>query len=286
MKIYNSNDGSTGKISTSKGNQIKMKVDNIWYKMDYLGYEGLAEYLSSNLLASTNIKDYVRYDMTEMVLNGKVYNGCKSEDFLKEDEEIVTADKLFKSFTGMSAAEFIRQEKSLTGQISSFVDKVEEITGIKGYGQELTRILEWDGFILNDDRHFNNIAFTYNSRTKKFAPCTLFDNGAAFLSDMRYDYPLEKNTYGLISSATSKPFSEDFDKQIEACEKLYGVQLKIDKNISLSPEVTENIKKHYGDRICDRVCDIFEQQKMLCDYLCMLPEKEEILQEIDIDMER
>lgn len=267
MKIYNNNDGSTGKISTSKGNQIKMKVDDIWYKMDYLGYEGLAEYLCSELLAFTNIKTYVKYEMTEMVLNGKSFNGCKSKDFLNEDEEIVTADKLFKVYTGLPAADFLKQKKDLSQQISLFVNEVERITGIQDYGKELTKILEWDSFILNDDRHFNNIAFIYNSRTKVFSPCVLFDNGAAFLSDIRYDYPLEKNTYGLISNVKSKPFSEDFDKQLNVCEKLYGVQLKIDENIQITQEVEQNIRTQYGDKIGDRVCDIFEQQKMLSDYL-------------------
>lgn len=274
MKIYNNNDGSTGRISTSKGNQVKMKIDGYWYKMDYLGYEGLAEYLASELLAYTNIQNYVKYEMTEMTLNEQPFNGCRSEDFLKADEEIITADKLFKVYVGMSVAEFLQPQKSLIERISSFVNKVQEITGIKNYGQELTKILEWDGFIFNDDRHFNNIAFVYNSKIKAFSLCPLFDNGAAFLSDMRCDYPLEKNVYGLISGVKAKPFSEDFDKQIKACEKLYGIQLKIDKNICISTEAAERIKGHYGDNIYSRVNDIFEHQKMLCDYLCELSERQ------------
>lgn len=268
MRMYDSNNENGGKISSSKGNQIKMIDDNSWYKIDYLGYEGFAEFLVSKLLAYTNITEYVKYDITKISLNDNIYTGCRSKNFLKEDEEIVTADRLFKSFEGMSAAEFIGQEKSMIEQISSFVNKVEEITGIENYGQKLTRILEWDGFVLNDDRHFNNIAFICNLKTRKIKACTLFDSGAAFLSDTRYDYPLNKNVYGLISSVKSKPFSEDFDKQIAACEELYGVQLRIDKNISIMPDVAEEIKKYYGNMICDRVCSIFEHQKMLCDYLC------------------
>lgn len=44
MRMYDSNNGNGGKISSSKGNQIKMIDDNSWYKIDYLGYEGLAEF--------------------------------------------------------------------------------------------------------------------------------------------------------------------------------------------------------------------------------------------------
>lgn len=274
MQVYNNHDGSTGKISTSKGNQIKMKVDGFWYKMDYLGYEGLAEYLSSELLAYTNIDSYVKYQMTEISLNGKVFNGCKSADFLNENEEIVTADKLFKLYAGGPVTDFLDPKKTLKERIAFFVEKVEQFTGIVDYGKELTKILEWDSFILNDDRHFNNIAFLYNSETEQFSPCVLFDNGAAFLSDTRYDYPLEKNAYGLMADVKSKPFSESFDKQVKACEELYGVQLKIDKDICISEDVMRNIENQYGEKIAKRISSIFEQQCYLSDYLCNLSMEE------------
>ena len=35
---------------SSKGNQLKWENNGIWYKADYTGYEGLAEYVISHLL--------------------------------------------------------------------------------------------------------------------------------------------------------------------------------------------------------------------------------------------
>ena len=35
---------------TSKGDQLKWKIDDRWYKADYMGYEGLSEVLVSDLL--------------------------------------------------------------------------------------------------------------------------------------------------------------------------------------------------------------------------------------------
>ena len=35
---------------SSKGNQLKWEEQGIWYKADYTGYEGLAEYVISGLL--------------------------------------------------------------------------------------------------------------------------------------------------------------------------------------------------------------------------------------------
>ena len=32
---------------SSKGNQLKWEKDGIWYKADYTGYEGFAEYVIS-----------------------------------------------------------------------------------------------------------------------------------------------------------------------------------------------------------------------------------------------
>lgn len=37
-------------VTTSKGNQIKYKKENIWYKGDYLGFEGAAESVVSRLV--------------------------------------------------------------------------------------------------------------------------------------------------------------------------------------------------------------------------------------------
>ncbi len=41
---------------SSKGNQLKFCRDNIWYKADYLGYEGLVEYTVSKLLGLSDLE--------------------------------------------------------------------------------------------------------------------------------------------------------------------------------------------------------------------------------------
>ena len=40
---------------SSKGNQLKWQNDTIWYKADYTGYEGLAEYMVSYLLKKSTL---------------------------------------------------------------------------------------------------------------------------------------------------------------------------------------------------------------------------------------
>lgn len=55
-------------VQSSKGNQLKWERDGIWYKADYMGYEGLAEYIVSELLrySTLNSKDYILYDTEEI----------------------------------------------------------------------------------------------------------------------------------------------------------------------------------------------------------------------------
>ena len=42
---------------SSKGNQIKWENNGMWYKADYMGYEGLAEYMISHLLAKSTLSE-------------------------------------------------------------------------------------------------------------------------------------------------------------------------------------------------------------------------------------
>ena len=59
----------TNDRQSSKGNQLKWENEGIWYKADYIGYEGLAEYLISHLIKkSTLLKDeFVLYDLEEIL---------------------------------------------------------------------------------------------------------------------------------------------------------------------------------------------------------------------------
>ena len=282
MQIYNPYEQSTGKVSISKGNQLKMHLDNKWYKADFLGYEGAAEYLSTALLKQSNIADFVDYQLHKITINEKTFNGCVSKHFLKENEELVTAYRLFLTYKGENIDNALKG-LSLKEKIGYFVDTMEDITGISNLGQYLTLMLEWDRFVLNEGRHFNNIAFILSDNRFRIAP--LFDNGAAFLSDTRDDYPLDKNIHGLMTSVCGKPFSEDFDKQTDACIELYGTQLKLNKTVSIPESVWDNIRSMYGDKVTERIHSVLEHQ--LCNYMEYLTvdittQREELTQEPDL----
>lgn len=65
----------------------------------------------------------------------------------------------------------------------------------------------------------------------------------------------------MISEVKAKPFSNDFDKQVECCRKLYGTQFKV-KQFNMK-EATAEIKEIYGDKVYTRICEVEEHQKMM-----------------------
>lgn len=69
---------------SSKGNQVKWENGGIWYKADYTGYEGLAEYVISHLLQKSTLKcdEFVLYDLEEIKYKTNIYRGVKSVSFL------------------------------------------------------------------------------------------------------------------------------------------------------------------------------------------------------------
>lgn len=247
----------------TNGNQYKIKSDNIWFKADYLGYEGASETIATLIAKHSNIENYVKYQIKTVTdeYDGCIFRGCISKDFLPNQNcKIITSLVLFKQYKGIDIYKET-QKMSTKDRIKYFVDGIEEITGIKNYGSYLTKMMEFDAFVLNEDRHFNNIAFLYDSETEKFSLTPLFDNGAAFMSDISMDYKIGGNTRGMISKVKAKPFSTDFDKQVKAAESLYGRTLQIDKNIQIPFRTKESIIEYYGEEVLNRIEYIINHQK-------------------------
>ncbi len=68
---------------SSKGNQLKWECDGVWYKADYTGYEGLAEYVISQLLKKSTLdkNEFVVYELEQIKYKRQIFNGAKSNDF-------------------------------------------------------------------------------------------------------------------------------------------------------------------------------------------------------------
>src|SRR5699024_4439434 len=140
-------------------------------------------------------------------------------------------------------------------------DFIEQTTGLTGVGPYLTTLLEIDAFFLNEDRHTNNLAVIRDERSGNFRLCPIFDNGLALLSDLN-DYSLDADIYSCIDRVRAKPFSLDFDEQVEAANELYGSFLKFTFTRQDVLSILESAEAFYPEAILRRVQSIvFEQMR-------------------------
>lgn len=243
---------------SSKGNQVKWKEQGRWHKLDYLGYESLAEVVVSRLLIKSNVKEFVGYQLYKETYNEQEAVGCLSEDFLQKGEELITVERLIQQHKGESLAKLIAG-KTIEDKIRFTVDMLEEITGIRDFGKYITLLLEVDCFFLNEDRHTHNVA-VIRCADGTFRLCPIFDNGAALFSDIKQDYPFNTSIEECYQKIEGKPFSRDFDEQMDEAELLYGQQLKLTFAISDILAVLQEVKEYYSDEAIARVESVLRYQ--------------------------
>lgn len=248
--------------NSSKGNQLKWRDGQYWYKADYLGYEALSEYLVSSLLKKSTVKEFVQYELVKISCNGFEFDGCKSKHFLCENEVLITLPRLFQLYLNediyMKCDNIFWTEEDCLRYV---VENVIKITRLAKFGEYLTMLLEMDAFFFNEDRHFHNIAVIYNEETNKFRYCPVFDNGGALFSDTRMYYSLDKKVEVCMKTITAKPFSPCFEDQVSAAVKLYGTQFHICFTEAYLKECLEKVSDRYDERIITRVYEVLMQQK-------------------------
>lgn len=251
---------------TSKGNQPKWRVKDRWYKADHMGYEALAEVLVSRLLARSGLKNHVSYEPVRIRYGNGTRPGCKSDNFKQQDEMLVPLDRLYRSFRGQSLVKKLAGITDVKEQIRFTVAFVEETTHLAGFGRYLGTLLELDAFILNEDRHTNNIAVLRNEESGQYRLCPIFDNGLAFLSDLN-DYPLNADLYDCIGRVEAKPFSRDFITQMEAATDLYGSDLHFDLTRRDADGLFDGLEEYYPVEILNRARAVLAEQMRKFPYL-------------------
>ena len=253
---------------TSKGDQRKWKIGDRWYKADYMGYESLAEVLVSHFLERSNLRyPFVRYQLVQIEYAEEQLNACQSQNFLMQNEILVPLEKLYRQYTGESLATKMAEFAEPSERIQYLVEEVEKITGINDFGKYITAVLEIDAFFLNEDRHTNNLAVVYSENTKQYSFSPIFDQGLCLFADTRLDYPLRLSLEECMKKIQEKPFSTDFDEQLDAAEALYGVQVQFDFSMKdLENEITRLTEK-YSPVICERIQQLMRQQFRKYKYL-------------------
>lgn len=242
--------------TSSRGNQGKWHVGNLWYKMDAHGYEGLSEVIVSRILDKSNIHEFVSYDLVKIRIEGELYNGCVSEDMKKRGETLIPLQRVVRQMTN----------KDLSAEIYSLLNPMEAIqktvsyltdAGVSNAGEYITKILEVDAFTFNQDRHMNNISLI--QKGKLLYPAPIYDNGDSFFSDLMY-FPLRLEAEELPGRATAKPFSGSFDKQVQIAEELYGSYFKTTFSKADLAAILDQASAYYEERILRRVETLINNQ--------------------------
>ena len=189
--------------ASSKGNQLKFQRDGIWYKADYLGYEGLAEYAVSKLLRFSDLEpsEYVDYELEQIEYNGNVYNGCKSADFT-EGKSLITLERLFKRVYGEGLSRVIYRTENHTERLRILCEQVERVTGITGFGIYMSKLLTVDSLFLNILKN-GDISGSIVSRSDRTHACGEGECSGSSDSDKSFNYshnapPLRETAYTLI----------------------------------------------------------------------------------------
>ncbi|MBR7000139.1 MAG: hypothetical protein IKI01_05905 [Lachnospiraceae bacterium] len=252
--------------ASSKGNQLKFQRDGIWYKADYLGYEGLAEYAVSKLLRFSDLEpsEYVDYELEQIEYNGNVYNGCKSADFT-EGKSLITLERLFKRVYGEGLNRVIYRTEDHTERLRILCEQVERVTGITGFGIYMSKLLTVDSLFLNEDRHTHNIAVLEDARGG-FSLAPVFDNGGGLLSDTRMDFPMGRDAVSMIPQVKPKTFCDDFGEQLSIAEQLYGKHVRFSFTYQEVCDIV-NAADIYDEQTRARVIEIIMQMRRKYAYL-------------------
>ena len=94
--------------------------------------------ISHLLLKSTlSRSEFASYDLEQIRYKNTVYNGVKSKDFVKDDWQIITLERLIKNFFDESLYRAIYRITDYEERLRFLVSQVERVTGLKGFGYPL-----------------------------------------------------------------------------------------------------------------------------------------------------
>ena len=211
----------------NKDNQRKWFRDGIWYKADFLGYEGLAEYISSCLLGVSDIPSFIRYSLVciqeadEQETN--VFIGCMSHDF----GTIITGDVIILQLPEKYNV-WLNPTGTFADDLQVFCEGVELVFGVN-VERNMRQMLCFDLIVGNEDRILRNFGLQQTDTGFVFAP--LFDHGLSLLADTKSP---ERVTS--LSEISYRPF--DYSR-FEGIRHLSGTPLTFD--IARFDELVENI---------------------------------------------
>ena len=142
-----------------------------------------------------------------------IYNGvsgCRSKNFLKKDQELITFYRLYYNEMGKNLAAVLNNMEGMEERIEYVLDFIKQSCriDIRDY---LKKVLTLDMLVLNEDRHLNNLAIIMENDS--FYPSPIFDNGVSLLTanqSVNWNFSIEEN----VKRVTARPFSGSHEKMV------------------------------------------------------------------------
>lgn len=241
-----------------RGNQIKFKTylnnKSIWVKLDMFGYEGASEVIASRVAANSNIPNYfpvIMYYPCYANLNGRNFCGCWSYDFQTTGVSELSFEQLCSRTFGESFYVLLKRSK---GCVDLFYKELLRDLNIDFLWDYFSLLFSFDALIYNEDRHTNNILLM-RDRDGKFFPAPLFDNGAAFCSNM-FSYDITRPLYTCLRKVKAKPFLRDFENQASLATYNSQVELNMVNNTIL----VSDLEEYYDRRIIGRISSVLREK--------------------------
>lgn len=225
----------------AKGHRSNIKKENTGIrKTGRQGREGLVEYLVSGLLSFSDLdtSEYVSYERG--TING--CPGCRSEDFLKEGEELVTFYRLYYNESGKNLSKVVASMENMEERIEYVTDFLWQSCGVD-VTDYLKKIFTLDMLTLNEDRHLNNMAVLF--RNDRFTAAPIFDNGVSLLTanqSVNWNFSMEENVRRVVARPFSgsheqmfRHFGAGFHLDIHAASKwLEKEEVSIERDVLLN----------------------------------------------------
>lgn len=231
---------------SSKGGQEKYFKDGIWYKKDSVGFESVAEVLSSRIVRMTNANLVpVDYDMVYIKSALGTRHGCKSTSFLsKFDIECTVARALEKELGTRYRSNRFPVGEELLAEIIALFDGFKEPQKLK---DQLSCLLQLDRLVLNVDRHLHNIILRIQKNGN--ADIVSFDYGDSLASDITYDFYEALTCRECIEKAVARPFSGSYDTQCKMLQQFSSFTLAATSRRLLVTDVMEFLPEYIFSRM-------------------------------------
>lgn len=207
----------TNSNSSSKGNIEKYTNGDIWIKGNCLGYESLAEVLSSRVAKALGITTVEYFPCLLAVNEYDAVPACYSYKYIPQGYSEISLGRLLQLYGGYDSSDqmyddFINQPTA-EARLKWVLKILSSLNSENWLLKPLAKCLWLDSIILNEDRHLFNIVFISKDLKTDFQ-LIYFDYGAALLSDLQA-YSINMPVTNAKGKVKAKPFHTRFSKQLE-----------------------------------------------------------------------